>query len=155
MFILRGRGLGVCCLPKSKLLVAVSSPWASQRLCGPIADVVGRLAAEVVVAHVARQRDEDESESDARQRGEETLKIFIDAMEATGLSAEGVMLFSDDVAKAILNTAKGKNCSVVVVGFGRDKGMLKRILGRDVVQELLRQTDMPILLCPAEWHGTL
>ena len=124
-------------------------------MCAPIADIVGRLAAEVVVAHVARQRDEDESESDARKRGEETIKIFIDALEAQGLPAEGVMLFSDDVAKAILNTARGRNCSVVVVGFGREKSMLKRFLGRDVVQELLKQTDIPVLLCPAEWHGTL
>lgn len=124
-------------------------------MCAPIADIVGRLAAEVVVAHVARQRDEDESESDARKRGEETLKIFIDALEGQHLKAEGVMLFSDDVAKAILNTARGKGCSAVVVGFGRDKGMLKRILGRDVVQELLKQTDVPILLCPAEWHGNI
>jgi len=38
----------------SRILVAVSSPWASQRLIETVADLAKRLNAEILVAHVSR-----------------------------------------------------------------------------------------------------
>ncbi|MFW6061111.1 MAG: hypothetical protein ACODAQ_13100, partial [Phycisphaeraceae bacterium] len=90
-------------MSRSRMLVAVSSPWASEKLAGPIADMARRLEATAVVAHVAQLHEEDEHESDATQRGEQTLKMLIDGLREAGIEAEGVMLFSDDTAKAILN----------------------------------------------------
>ena len=89
-------------MSKSRLLVAVISPWASEKLDGPISDLAKRLDAEVIVGHVAQLQDEDEHESDANQRGEETLKLLTEDLRATGVEAEGVMLFSNDVPKALL-----------------------------------------------------
>ena len=47
----------------SRLLVAVSSPWASDKLADPIADLARRLEASVHVAHVATLQETDEHES--------------------------------------------------------------------------------------------
>ena len=136
----------------SKILVAVSSPWASEKLMGPIADLAKRLEAAVVVAHVAHLHDEDESEADATERGEQTLKLLCDALKGEGVESEGVMLFSDDTAKAILNTARNRDCTLIVLGL-TGKGMLKRLIAGDVPGNLIRQTDLPVLLCPANWTG--
>ena len=136
------------------MLVAVSSPWASEKLSEPIADLAGRLSAEVVIAHVAQLQDEDEHESDATQRGEQTLKLMTDGLRKVGVNAEGVMLFADDIAKAILNTARARECTMIVLGL-TGKGVLKRLIVGDVPGNLIRQTDMPVLLCPANWNGTL
>ena len=38
-------------MSKSRLLVAVSSPWASEKFLAPIADIANRLEADVIVAH--------------------------------------------------------------------------------------------------------
>ncbi len=84
------------------MLIAVSSPWASEKLAEPIADMAKRLDASAVVAHVAQLQDEDEHESDATQRGEETLKLLTQTLKTANVEVESVMLFSDDVAKAIL-----------------------------------------------------
>ncbi|MEO0586289.1 MAG: universal stress protein, partial [Planctomycetota bacterium] len=135
---------------KSRMLVAVSSPWASEKLAEPIRDLAARLDAEVVVAHVATLHEEDEHESDATQRGEQTLKLMTDGLRDAGLEAEGVMLFSDDTSKAILNTAHARNCTVIVLGL-TGKGVLKRLIAGDVPANLIRQTDLPVLLCPANW----
>jgi len=132
--------------------VAVSSPWASEKLTTPIADLGRRLDAEVVVAHVAHVQDEDEHESDAKQRGEETLKRLTNGLHQAGVHAEGVMLFSDDIAKAILNTAKARSCTLIVLGL-TGKGVLKRLIAGDVPANIVRQADIPILLCPANWNG--
>ena len=136
----------------SRLLVAVSSPWASEKLVTPIADLARRLEAEVVVAHVAQLHDEDEHEADAKKRGEETLKLMSEGLKAAGVSVEGVMLFSNDVAKALLSTAKARNCTLIVLGL-TGRGVLKRLISGDVPGNIIRQADMPVLLCPANWSG--
>ncbi len=139
---------------KSKMLVAVSSPWASEKLATPIADLAARLDAEVLVAHVATLQDDDEHESEATERGEETLKLLKGGLAEAGVTADGVMLFSDDTAKAILNTARARGCSLIVLGL-TGKGVLKRLIAGDVPANIIRQADMPVLLCPANWNGKI
>lgn len=136
------------------MLVAVSSPWASEKLAGPIADMARRLEATAVVAHVAQLHEEDEHESDATQRGEQTLKTLTDGLREAGIDAEGVMLFSDDTAKAILNTARARQCTMIVLGL-TGRGVLRRLIAGDVPGNLIRQTDLPVLLCPANWTGMI
>ena len=134
------------------MLIAVSSPWASEKLTAPMADLARRLDAEAIVAHVAQLQDEDEHESDARQRGEATLKLMTEGLTKAGVTTDGLMLFADDVAKAILSTAKARNCTVIVLGL-TGKGVLKRLIAGDVPANIIRQADLPVLLCPANWHG--
>ena len=137
---------------KSRLLVAVSSPWAAEKLTTPLADLARRLSSEVVIAHVAQLQDEDEHESDATQRGEQTLKLLTDSLREAGIRAEGVMLFSDDVPKALLNTAKARQCTMVILGL-TGKGVLKRLIAGDVPGNIIRMADLPVMLLPANWNG--
>ncbi len=141
-------------MSQSRLLVAVSSPWASEKLAQPIADLARRLDAQTIVAHVAQMQDQDEHESDARQRGEQTLSALTHSLREAGIEAEGVMLFANDIARAILNTARARDCTMIVLGLS-GKGVLKRLIAGDVPGNLIRQADLPVLLCPANWSGTL
>ena len=141
-------------MSRSKILIAVSSPWASEKLTEPLSDLATRLNAEVVVAHVAQLQEQDERESDARQRGEQTLKLLTDGMRDNGVDAEGVMLFSDDVPKAIMNTARARHCTLIVLGL-TGKGVLKRLIAGDVPGNIIRSSELPVLLCPANWNGML
>ncbi|MEM1445419.1 MAG: universal stress protein [Planctomycetota bacterium] len=138
----------------SRVLVAVSSPWASEKLITPVADLAKRLDSEVVIAHVATLQDQDDHESEATERGEQTLRTMVKGLGETGVSAEGVMLFSDDTPKAILNTARARRCTMIALGL-TGKGALKRLISGDVPANLIRQTDLPVLLLPANWDGTL
>ncbi len=135
-------------------MVAVSSPWASQKLAEPIADLIRRLDAEAVVAHVAQLQDDDEHESDAKQRGEQTLTTLVQNLREAGVEAEGLMLFADDVAKAILNTAKARDCSMIALGL-TGKGIFKRLIAGDVPSDIIRLADLPVLLIPANWTGMI
>ncbi len=141
-------------MTKSRMLIAVSSPWASEKLMAPMADLAKRMDAEVLVAHVAEVKDEDESEAESRQRGEQTLKLLLDGLRAQGVVGEGVMLFSDDVPKALLNTAKARGCTMLVVGL-TGKGVFKRLIAGDVPGNIIRQADLPVLICPANWNGLI
>lgn len=141
-------------MSKSKMLVAVSSPWASEKLAAPIADMALRLGADAIVAHVTTLHEEDEHESDATQRGEQTLRLLTEGLQNAGVNAEGVMLFSDDTAKAIMNTAHARGCTLIVLGL-TGKGVLKRLIAGDVPANIIRQADLPVLLCPANWNGNI
>ena len=120
----------------------------------PIIDLSRRLDAETIVAHVAHPQGEDEDETDARQRGEETLKFLTDGLRDAEIRAEAIMLFSDDIPKAILNTAKARDCTLIVLGL-TSKTMWQRLLEGNVPANIIRQSDLPVLLCPANWSGAV
>jgi len=141
-------------LHASRILVAVSSPWASQKLTEPLVDLSRRLGAEVVVCHVAKLHEEDETETDAKRRGEQTLKMLTQSILDAGIEAQGVMLFADDVTKAILNTAKARGCTLIVLGLS-GKGVIKRLIAGDVPGNIIRQAEMPVMLFPSNWDGKL
>ena len=134
--------------------MAVSSPWASQKFAAPIVNLARRLDAETLVVHVARPQDEDEDESTAKQRGEQTLKQLIDTLREAQIKTEAVMLFSDDVPKAIINTAKARNCTLIVLGLTR-KSMWKRLTAGDTPGNIIRQSELPVLVYPASGSGTV
>ena len=134
--------------------MGVSSPWASEKFTGPIIDLARRLTADVIIAHVAQLQEEDEHESDAKQRGEQTLKLLADALQEAGIDADSVLLFSDDVPKALLKTARARGCTLIVLGL-TGKSMLKRLIVGDVPGNVTRQTDIPVLLFPPNATGTV
>ncbi len=141
-------------MSKSRLLVAVSSPWASEKFLAPIADIANRLEADVIVAHVAQAKNEDENESDAHDRGDHTLQVLADGLRQLGVQTDVVMLFSNNVSKALLNTAKANCCTMIVLGL-TGGGMFKRLIARDVPAQLIRQSEIPVLLCPDNWNGMI
>ena len=120
----------------------------------PVIDLARRLDAEAIIAHVAHPQGEDEDESNARQRGEETLKLLSDALRAAEIRAEGIMLFADDIPKAILNTATARDCTLIVLGL-TSKSMWQRLIEGNVPANIIRQSDLPVLLCPANWTGVV
>lgn len=141
-------------MARSRILVAVSTPWASEKLCASISDLAQRLDGSVVVAHVAQTQEEDESESDARQRGEETLKALTEKLEEKGVDCQGVLLFGDAVGRAILNAAQAHDVSLVVLG-ATGKGRVARLLAGDVPQHVIRSAQLPVLVFPPDWSGTV
>jgi len=141
-------------VPRSRILVAISSPWAGEKLAASVRDLCERLNATAVVAHVARAREDDETDADARQRGEQTLATLIKRLADEGISAEGVILFGDDVARAILNAAKAHHVTLILLGAS-GKGRMARLLAGDIPAMIIRQAELPVLVFPPDWAGTV
>lgn len=136
----------------SRILVAVSTPWASEKLFETIRDLAERLDASVVVAHVAQPQEQDQSDADTRQRGELTLSTLTDRLNEADVAAEGVLLFGDDIARAVINAAAAHHATLVVLGAS-GKGRVARLLAGDVPQQILRTADRPVLIFPPDWSG--
>ncbi len=141
-------------MARSRILIAVSTPWASEKLCQTIRDLAERLDASVVVAHVAQATDDDESDADVKARGEQTLAGLTGKLTEGKVNAEGVLLFGDDIARAILNAAEAHSCSLILVGAS-GKGRMARLLAGDIPQQVVRQADRPVMIFPPDWSGTV
>ncbi|MEX0741811.1 MAG: universal stress protein, partial [Phycisphaeraceae bacterium] len=127
----------------SRILVAVSTPWASDKLCATIEDLADRLEASVIVAHVARPTEEDDSAEETRERGERTLQSLTDRLDHANLPSEKLLLYGDDVGRAILNACDEQQATLIVLGLS-GKGRMARLLAGDIPQQIIRQSRVPV-----------
>lgn len=133
----------------SRILVAVSSPWASQRLIDPVADIAKRLTAEVLVVHVSRPssgqlRDQEQAD------GEEAVRVLSEKLQERGVLVQTLLMFSDDIARAILNTTIEREITMIILGL-TGKNIFARLLAGNVPVELIKNTKVPVLLLPPDW----
>ncbi len=137
----------------SRILVAVSSPWAAEKAVQPMTDLANRLSAEVLVVHVSRpsagqMREQEQSE------GEAAISMLRTKLEERGVTVQTLLMFSDDIAKAILNTATERGVSLIALGL-TGKNIFARLLAGNVPVELIKNTKIPVLLLPPDWNGEL
>lgn len=137
----------------SRILVAISSPWAATRVAAAVNDLARKLAAEVLIVHVSRPsggqaRDEEQAE------GEGAISALRQQLQEKSVAVQTLLLFSDDIAKAIITTAEEREVSLIVLGL-TGKNVFARLLAGNVPVELIKNTKVPVLLLPPDWNGTL
>lgn len=137
----------------SRILVAVSSPWASQRLVEPVADLANRLGAEVLVVHVSRPSGGQLREQEQAD-GESAVRELSEKLQEKGAAVQTLLMFSDDIARAILNTAAEREISLIVLGM-TGKNIFARLLAGNVPVELIKNTKIPVLLLPPDYGSAL
>ena len=137
----------------TRLLVAVSSPWAAQKIVDSITDLAKRLTAEVLVVHVSRpsggqMRDQEQAD------GEAAISFLRGHLEKNGVAVQTLLMFSDDIARAVLNTATEHEVSMIVLGM-TGKNVFARLLAGNVPVEMIKNTKIPILLLPPDWNRSI
>ncbi|MDQ3439032.1 MAG: universal stress protein [Planctomycetota bacterium] len=137
----------------SRILIAVSSPWASERVMDPLADLARRINAEVLVVHVSRPSGGQMREQEQAD-GESAIRVLREQLEQRGVVVQTLLMFSDDIARAILNTAIEREVTLIVLGL-TGKNVFARLLAGNVPVELIKNTRIPVLLFPAEHKGMI
>jgi nucleotide-binding universal stress UspA family protein len=137
----------------SRILVAVSSPWAAQKTLEPIGDLAKRLGAEVLVVHVSRPSSGQTREQEQAE-GESAISLLRKNLQERGITVQTLLLFSEDIARAILNVAAEREVTVIVLGL-TGKNVFARLLAGNVPVELIKNTKVPVLLLPPDWSGTI
>jgi len=137
----------------SRILVAISSQWAANRVCEPVTDLARRLGAEVLIVHVSRpsggqMRDQEQAD------GESAISVLRQQLLEKSVAVQTLLLFSDDIARAIISTAEEREVSLIVLGL-TGKNVFARLLAGNVPVELIKNTKIPVLLLPPDWNRTL
>jgi nucleotide-binding universal stress UspA family protein len=118
-----------------------------------MADLAKRLAAEVLVVHVSRPSAGQMREQEQAD-GEAAINSFREQLQARGIVVQTLLLFSDDIARAVLATAIEREASLIVLGL-TGKNIFARLLAGNVPVELIKNTKVPVLLLPPDWSRTL
>jgi nucleotide-binding universal stress UspA family protein len=137
----------------SRIMIAVSSPWAAQKAVEPVADLAKRLGAEVLVVHVSRPSGGQMREQEQAD-GESSINMLRQALSDKGLAVQTLLMFSEDIARAILNVAAEREVTLIVLGM-TGKNIFARLLAGNVPVELIKNTRIPVLLLPPDWNGTI
>ena len=137
----------------SRILVAVSSPWAAEKSVEPVGDLAKRLGAQVLVVHVSRPSGGQMREQEQAD-GESSISMLRQKLQDKGITVETLLMFSEDIARAILNVADEREVSVIVLGL-TGKNIFARLLAGNVPVELIKNTKIPVLLLPPDWGGTI
>jgi nucleotide-binding universal stress UspA family protein len=134
----------------SRILVAVSSPYAAQKVVDAVGDLAKRLAAEVLVVHVSRPSGGQMREQEQAD-GEQAIRLLRERLTERGLVVQDLLMFSDDIARAILNTALEREATLIVLGL-TGKNVFARLLAGNVPVELIKNTKIPVLILPPDWN---
>ena len=137
----------------SRILVAVSSPWAAQKVVEPVSNLANRLSAEVLVLHVSRPSGGQMREQEQAD-GEQAISTLRQSLEERGIIVETLLMFSEDIARAILNVAEERGVTLIALGL-TGKNIFARLLAGNVPVELIKNTKVPVLLLPPDWNGMI
>lgn len=137
----------------SRILVAVSSPWAAQKVVEPLSNLAKRLDAEVLVLHVSRPSGGQMREQEQAD-GEQAIATLRQALEERGIIVQTLLMFSEDIAVAILNVAEERGVTLIALGL-TGKNIFARLLAGNVPVELIKNTKTPVLLLPPDWDGMI
>src|ERR1700749_482791 len=100
----------------SRIMVAVSSPWASERLGESVGDLAKRIGAEVLVVHVSRPSGGQMREQEQAD-GEAAISLLRTKLQERHIAVQTLLMFSDDIARAIINTAAEREVTLIVLGL--------------------------------------
>ena len=137
----------------SRIMIAVSSPWAAQKVVEPVADLAKRLGAEVLVVHVSRPSGGQMREQEQAD-GEAAIRLLRERLQERNIVVQDLLMFSDDIARAVLNTAVEREVSMIVLGL-TGKNVFARLLAGNVPVELIKNTKIPVLILPPDWNKTV
>lgn len=130
----------------SRILVAVSSPWAAENVADPLVDLASRLQAEVLVVHVSRPSAGQMREKEQAE-GEAAISTLRGRLHDARVTVQTLLLFSDDISQAILTTALERECTLICLGL-TGKNVFARLLAGNVPVELIKNTKIPVMLFP-------
>jgi nucleotide-binding universal stress UspA family protein len=137
----------------SRILVAVSSPWAAEKVADPLAGLAQQLNAEVLAVHVSRPSGGQMREQEQAD-GEAAVRLLSDRLVSKGVAVQTLLMFSDDIARAIINTAVERQVTLIVLGL-TGKNVFARLLAGNVPVELIKNTQIPVLLLPPGFKGSI
>lgn len=135
----------------TRILLAVSEQWVADKRIDALGQWAARMQAEILAVNVIYGTDRAPAE---KAPGERILEQVATRLRAHVPGVDSLLLFSDDVANALLKTAEEHKATMIVLGLS-NKGLMARLFEGDIPANIVKSTRLPILMLPADWQGEL
>jgi nucleotide-binding universal stress UspA family protein len=119
----------------------------------PLGELAKRIGAEVLVVHVSRPSGGQMREQEQAD-GEAAIRYLREQLRDRGVDVQDLLLFSDDIARAIINTAAEREVTLIILGL-TGKNVFARLLAGNVPVELIKNTRIPVLILPPDWSKSI
>ena len=86
--------------------------------------------------------------------GEAAIRVLRQKLQENSVAVQDLLLFTDDIARAVLSTAEEREVTMIVLGL-TGKNVFARLLAGNVPVELIKNTRIPVLMLPPDWNETL
>ena len=126
---------------------------AAKKAIEPVSNLCKKLSAEALVLHVSRPSGGQMREQEQID-GEDAIAVLRGGLTEKGIVVESLLLFSEDIARAILDVAEEKQVTVIAVGL-TGKNVFARLLAGNVPVDIIKNTRIPVLLLPPDWNGMI
>src|SRR5258708_37298617 len=114
----------------SRILIARSSRGGGEKVADSVTDLARRLGAEVLVVHVSRPSG-GQLRAQEQSDGEAAIRLLRDRLQQKDVPVQDLLMFSDDIARAILNTAIQRQVTLIALGL-TGKKVFDRLLAGHV-----------------------
>jgi len=142
-----------------RILVTTDGSKLSQKAVATAITLAGLSGAELVALKVVQRYPQSYFEGGMALVGEDVKQVekgwsdaaqkVVDAVkktaEAKGVSTKAVVVRSDVISDAILNTIKKQGCDLVVMASHGRKGIKRLLLGSET-QHVLTHASVPVLV---------
>ena len=100
----------------------------------------------LTIEGVAFPEDPDKHRAMVDAHAKSALDAVVKAAEAAGVSCEPVQIKDTQPYEGILETAKNKNCDLIVMASHGRRGLSAFLLGSET-QKVLTHSTIPVLVC--------
>jgi nucleotide-binding universal stress UspA family protein len=127
---------------------AISQAIALAKLAGAkVTGIIDSRSWEAVLAgHVAALMEREEYEKSAAAHAEECLAFITEAAKAAGVPCDVIHTTVGHPYKAIIDTARSRNCDLIVMASHGWRGLTAMLIGSET-KKVLTHTTIPVLVC--------
>jgi len=141
-------------LSSSHVLVGVSTQEAADKLVEPVARLAQQLGAKILLVHVTSSWEDDQAETHAKETGEKILCSLAGKLREKDIECQTVMPHANDVASELARVAVEHQCTLIMLGLTGQQVLTRLIMG-DVPSSIIHKVQIPVLLYPVEWDGSV
>lgn len=140
-------------MPRSFVEVNVLLPIAdtedAENTCEAVVPYLAGKDCRVFVIHIVKQKKKDADTEAVEVRAETVFEHATACFDAIGIPTTGEIWYGTDVSKTILNAAEEHAADSIIL-TPRKKSVWRRILSENVIGQLARDVDQPLIVIPTE-----
>ncbi|MFD1642315.1 universal stress protein [Halohasta litorea] len=140
-------------MPRSFVEVNVLLPIAdeedAENTCEAVVPYLAGKDCRVFVIHVVKQKRRNADTEAVEARAETVFERTTACFDAVGIPTTGEIWYGTDISETILDAA-AEHAADSIVLTPRKKSVWRRLLSENVIGQLARKVDQPLIVLPTE-----
>jgi len=131
------------------VLLPIADEEDAENTCEAVVPYLAGKDCRVFVIHVVKQKRRNADTEAVEARAETVFERTTACFDAVGIPTTGEIWYGTDVSETILDAA-AEHAADSIVLTPRKKSVWRRLLSENVIGQLARKVDQPLIVLPTE-----